>query len=846
MVKVGFNVSMDGFAAAAQQSLENLLSVAGQALTRVAAATTDLADSNLSSLRSATQRRASCHGRVSPGVVSHHPRNHHRVSFIDACSATLCAPPDSRLPRLSAIVMSMRSTGMKIRQRSRLVRKQAVTGAHSQLDIGSANTSLDALVLLLTGDRDLIEVPATHARHESLALEFVDRLSKAAERLQTTNTVQALVVDLNHLNKLALKSLPLLMAAVPHLPVLLMGNEGELTRHASLLAQGAQDLLLKGLDARGFRRAVRNAITRKAREVAVSSINERARMTLASIGDAVLSTDSTWLVSFLNTIAEQLTGWTNAEAVGRHVSEVFQAVDGTTGERIAPQMELAIESGHTVILPPNCILARRDGRELHIEDSAAPIYDLSGEFAGMVVVFHDVSEARALTQKMSHLAQHDVLTALPNRALLDDRLERGITLARRHGRQMAVLFIDLDHFKHINDSLGHLIGDQLLKAVAQRIGPCIRNSDTVSRQGGDEFIVLLSEVNRAEDAGSIAEKIRLAVMQPYSIDGHFLHLTASIGVSVYPQDGQDAKALIQYADTAMYHAKEKGRNNSQFFKDDMNVRAAERQIITEDLRHALARNEFFLVYQPTINLVSGALTGFEALIRWRHPVRGILNPTAFVPIAEECGLIIPIGEWVLREACAQAQEWRAADLKIETMAVNVSAVEFHSDRFFDGVCRILRATGLEPSHLTLELTETAVMRNFEATGVVLKSLSTMGVRIAVDDFGTGYSNLSYLKRFPINTLKLDRSFIHDLPQSVDTGTIVSSVIRMAHCLHLRVVGEGVETVEQLRFLQAHDCEEGQGYYFSKPVAADECRSMLQLTKQRWEQQFLTPVLRLVK
>jgi len=447
---------------------------------------------------------------------------------------------------------------------------------------------------------------------------------------------------------------------------------------------------------------------------------------------------------------------------------------------------------------------------------------------------------------MSHLAQHDVLTSLPNRALLNDRLEHGITLARRHGRQMAILFIDLDHFKHINDSLGHLIGDQILKAVARRIGPCIRDSDTVSRVGGDEFIVLLSEVNRAEDAGLIAEKIRLAVKEPYTIDGHFLHLTASIGVSVYPNDGDDATALIQYADTAMYHAKEKGRNNSQFFKDDMNVRAAERRIIAGDLRNALTRGEFFLVYQPTINLVSGAVTGFEALIRWRHPTRGILNPAAFIPIAEDCGLIIPIGEWVLREACAQAQQWLAADLNFETMAVNISAVEFRSDRFFDGICRILRTTGLEPAHLALELTETAVMRNFEATGIVLQSLNTMGVRIAVDDFGTGYSNLSYLKRFPISTLKLDRSFIHDLPESADVCTIVSSVIRMAHCLHLPVVGEGVQTLQQLRFLQAHDCEEGQGYYFSKPVPADECRSMLQLTKQRWLRPFRSPALRAVK
>jgi diguanylate cyclase (GGDEF)-like protein/PAS domain S-box-containing protein len=706
---------------------------------------------------------------------------------------------------------------------------------------------LNALALLVTRDRGLIESTAESSEVDSLTVAYVDRVADATERLKLQDAIQALVVDLSQLDKHELEALGLLMRAAPNMPVLAVGNDNDLTRHAALLAQGAQDLLLKGnLDGCGLRRAVRNAMARKAREIGVFNDNERARVTLASIGDAVLSTDSNWLLTFINPIAEKLMGWTSAQAVGRHVSEVFQVLDGITRERIVPQMELAIQKGHTIILPSNCVLVRRDGQELPIEDSAAPIHDLRGKFAGMVVVFHDVSESRAVTQKMSHLAEHDVLTSLPNRALLNDRLEHGITLAQRNGRQMAVLFIDLDHFKHINDSLGHLIGDQILKAVAQRIGPCIRNSDTVSRQGGDEFIVLLSEVNRAEDAGLIAEKIRLAVMEPYTIDSHYLHLTASIGVSVYPNDGEDATALIQYADTAMYHAKEKGRNNSQFFKDDMNVHAAERQIIMGDLRHALTRGEFFLVYQPTINLVSGTITGLEALIRWRHPTRGVLDPAAFIPIAEDCGLIIPIGEWVLREACAQAQQWHAADLKFETMAVNISAVEFRSDRFFDGVCRILRTTGLEPRYLELELTETAVMRDFEATSIVLRALSAMGVGIAVDDFGTGYSNLSYLKRFPINTLKLDRSFIHDLPESADVGTIVSSVIRMAHCLHLQVVAEGVETLQQLQFLQAHDCGEGQGYYFSEPVDPNECRSLLQLTKQRWFRQFRLPALRAAK
>ncbi len=572
----------------------------------------------------------------------------------------------------------------------------------------------------------------------------------------------------------------------------------------------------------------------------MSDDNERARVTLASIGDAVLSTDNKWVITFMNPIAEKLTGWTCSQAVGRHIAEVFQVLDGVTRAPLMTQIETAVGTGSTIILPPNCVLVRRDGQELHIDDSAAPIHDVGGEFAGMVVVFHDVSESRAMTQKMSHLAEHDVLTCLPNRALLTDRLEHGIAIAHRHSRQMAVLFIDLDHFKHINDSLGHLVGDRVLKAVAERILPCIRHSDTVSRYGGDEFVVLLSEITRAEDAAVIAEKIRLTVMEPYSVDCHYLHLTTSIGVSVYPNDGKDAASLLQYADIAMYHAKEKSRNNSQFFKDDMNVHAEERQIITGDLRHALMRGEFFLMFQPKVNLVNGNITGFEALIRWRHPTRGVLYPDAFIPIAEECGLIIPIGELVLREACARARQWLDAGFRFETMAVNISAVEFRSNSFFDGVCGILRTTGLEPRYLEIELTETAVMRDFEATRIILQALSVMGIRIAVDDFGTGYSNLSYLKRFPINTLNLDRSFIQDLPEGADVSTIVRSVIRMAHGLHLKVVGEGVETLPQLEFLKAHDCEEAQGYYFSEPLNRDDCRSLLALTKPRWFGEFAPP------
>jgi diguanylate cyclase (GGDEF)-like protein/PAS domain S-box-containing protein len=712
------------------------------------------------------------------------------------------------------------------------------------------HAQLNTRVLLITRDhylrRRISKLLSDSAGH-TLAIESVERAAEAAERLQQNHGFDAVIMDWVLAASGGIEALQLLMQIAPELPVIVVGDDPNLLQQMSLIEHGAQEYLIKRrLDADSLARIVRSAIARKVRERTFFSDKERAQVTLNSIGDAVLSTDATWRITFLNPVAEKLTGWTYAEASGRQLTEVFEVIDATTREQIVPRLEFEVGKGNTVILPPNCLLLRRDGHEMPIEDSAAPIHDRGGGVIGLVVVFHDVSEAQAMVHRMTHLAEHDILTSLPNRGLLDDRLEQGIALAQRHSRRLAVLFIDLDHFKHINDSLGHLIGDQLLRAVALRITPCVRGSDTVSRQGGDEFIVLLSEISHAEDAALIADKIRLAVLEPYCIDNHLLQLTASIGVSVYPEDGADPESLIQCADTAMYHAKEKGRNRNQFFKEEMNFHAAERQIIRADLRHALDRREFVLEYQPKVNLVSGMITGVEALIRWRHPSRGVLPPLEFIHIAEDCGLIVQIGQWVLRAACIQAQKWLADGVRFGSVAVNISAVEFRNENFLGEICDILESTGLEPRFLELELTETAVMRDFDATSAVLQSLSAMGIRIAVDDFGTGYSNLSYLKRFPINTLKLDKSFMHDIPENANIATIVRSVIQMGHNLHLKVVAEGVENAEQLKFLQAYDCAEGQGYYFSKPVDPSECQAMISVGERHWAWQFSPPTLRAFK
>ena len=433
--------------------------------------------------------------------------------------------------------------------------------------------------------------------------------------------------------------------------------------------------------------------------------------------------------------------------------------------------------------------------------------------------------AELATARMSYLAEHDFLTGLPNGSVLTDRLRQAIALAQRHGKKVGLMYLDLDHFKHINDSLGHAVGDQLLQSAAKRLQSCVRSSDTISRQGGDEFVVLLAEVEQVQDAVLVADKLMEAMAKPYLIGSHRLHVSLSIGISLYPEDGKDVEALVMNADTAMYHAKRSGRNRYQRFTLDMNVRAVARQSVEEALRHALEQHQFVLHYQPKINLETGAITGAEALLRWQRPDHGLVPPAEFVRIAEDCGLILPIGKWVVREACRQAAAWLQAGLDIGQIAVNVSAVEFRGRDFLAGVRAILNDTGLDPPRLEFELTESGLMPDTESTMAVLRALKDLGVQIAIDDFGTGYSCLSYLRHFPIDTLKIDQSFVKDIDG--DGGeAMVSAIVAMGVSLKQRVGAEGIETSQQLAFLKSRHCDEGQGFLFSRPVTAQEFATLL--------------------
>jgi diguanylate cyclase (GGDEF)-like protein/PAS domain S-box-containing protein len=551
--------------------------------------------------------------------------------------------------------------------------------------------------------------------------------------------------------------------------------------------------------------------------------NEVANVTLDSIGEAVLRTDEQGKVTYLNRKAEEMTGWRREEARGHPVADVLRLIESAGGSAAGNAGGMAIEgvqARQETADFTNCILVRRDGFECGIERKVTPIQDQDGRVTGVVVAFHDVTADQAKSLQMSHLAQHDALTDLPNRILFNDRLTQAIALAERQGRQLAVMFIDLDHFKKINDSLGHDVGDKLLQSVAGRLMACVRRSDTVSRLGGDEFVILLSQVEHAEDAAFSARKILRALAAPHTIDNKSLDINVSIGVSTYPNDGQDAEGLMNRADNAMYEAKERGRNNYQFFRHEMHARLAERQSLEADLRCALGRNEFLLHYQPKLSLQTGEITGVEALIRWLHPQRGIIYPAEFVPIAEECGLIVPIGQWVLLETCKQAQAWRDSGLGVVPVSVNVSAAEFGAKDFLSGVRAVLIATGVQPEHLELELTESVLMRDAEGAVVTLVRLKAMGVQLAIDDFGTGYSSFTYLRRFPSDALKLHQSFVQEITADPADAAIVSAMINLGRSLKQRVIAEGVETRAQLKFLQHHGCGEGQGFYFSPPVVAE--------------------------
>jgi diguanylate cyclase (GGDEF)-like protein/PAS domain S-box-containing protein len=644
---------------------------------------------------------------------------------------------------------------------------------------------------------------------------------------EVSSRLVAILIDLRLPDGHGIEVFNQLFRAALHLPFLILSAEADEELAQSAVQLGAQDYLLKSrIDDYLLPKAVRSMTERAAIAEALFQEKERAQVTLSSIGDAVITTDLGGRVTYLNAVAERMTGWSLANAMSKPVDQVFQIRDSSNGQALPNPMTTAIRENATVRLTPNCVLVERDGGEIAIEDSAAPIHNHRGKPTGAVMVFHDVSMARALSLRMSHLAQHDSLTDLPNRVLLSDRLSQAVAMAQRNATRLALLFLDIDHFKGINDALGHAVGDRLLQSVAQRLLACVRSPDTVSRQGGDEFVVLLSEVAHTRDAALIAEKMSRALLLPHRIEPHELHVTVSIGIATYPEDGTDAEALMRHADSAMYHAKDSGRNNYQFYRTEMGFSVIEHRTIEAGLRHAVERKELVLHYQPQVDMDTGRIVSVEALLRWRREDKAAIPTALFVRVAEKCGLIVSIGHWVLQEACIQAKAWLDAGLPLPLVSVNVSEAEFRSKDFVSGVRETLTATGLPAHFLELELTETFLVRDLASTASVFRALKEIGVRLALDDFGTGYSSLSHLRGLPIDTLKIDQSFIQDMTSDPGDASIVSAMIGLGESLGMGVVAEGVETPEQHAFLLGHGCKVGQGYLFGRAMPAMSITSLL--------------------
>ncbi len=487
---------------------------------------------------------------------------------------------------------------------------------------------------------------------------------------------------------------------------------------------------------------------------------------------------------------------------------------------------------------PDCVASRilETGESIHQIDrllhdrhysiAGAPIYNDDGHIHRIILLYSDITDRKQAELAIHQLAYFDTLTSLPNRALLQDRLNQLVNQASRDQCLVAVIFLDLDRFKNVNDTLGHAAGDELLQEVAQRLAGLMRGSDTVARLGGDEFVILLPGIRHEEYAADVATKILETLAKPVMRDGQELICTGSIGIALYPTDGTNSDTLLKHADLAMYQAKEQGRNTFRFFSREMNTKAVQRLLLENSLRHAMERHEFRLCYHPLLDARTNQIVSCEALIRWQHPELGLLLPDSFIPLAEDTGLIIPIGEWVLRAACQQHRRWRKAGLTPVRVAVNISACQFRRGNLLATVERVLSETGTEPNYLELELTESILMQAPDEARETLNDLKALGVHLAIDDFGTGYSSLSYLKLFPIDRLKIPREFVRDITSNPDDATIAKAIVSLGNNLNMRVVAEGVERIDQLEFLVSHGCDELQGFYFAQPMSSDEFAEFL--------------------
>ncbi|WP_335340309.1 putative bifunctional diguanylate cyclase/phosphodiesterase [Collimonas fungivorans] len=560
-----------------------------------------------------------------------------------------------------------------------------------------------------------------------------------------------------------------------------------------------------------------------ARKRAEDALQLRERAIESSANAIIISSAKLpdYLVEYVNPAFERITGYTASEMIGRNL----EMLHGDDHDQIGlEEIRAALREKRSA----NAVFRsyRKDGTLFWNELYVAPVKDSSGRVSHFVTALYDITEMKSYEAELEHQARHDTLTGLANRNVLSDRLSQAIVYGELYGHRVWVLFVDLDRFKFVNDTLGHNAGDLLLKEVAGRLKAFTREADTIARLGSDEFVLILPERLDEELSVGLIQGMMDAIARPLQIEGYDFFLSCSIGVAVYPNDGEDPESLLKHADIAMYRAKEMGNNNYQFYTAAMNERALERLRIEGDLRNAMERKELLLYYQPQVDLRTGRMVGMEALIRWKHPQLGMISPTRFIDLAEETGLIVQMGAWVMHTACEQNKAWQRMGLGYLRMSVNLSTRQFFQQNLVQQVAKVLEETGMAPHYLEIELTESLVMTDVELAVGILNDLKSIGVQLSIDDFGTGYSSLAYLKSFPIDALKIDQSFVRDITVDQDDAAIVASIISLAHNLRLQVIAEGVETREQLSYLQRHRCDEMQGFYFSEPVSADDIEVIL--------------------
>ncbi|MGH8314294.1 MAG: putative bifunctional diguanylate cyclase/phosphodiesterase [Steroidobacterales bacterium] len=614
----------------------------------------------------------------------------------------------------------------------------------------------------------------------------------------------------------------------PDLPfIFVSGTIGEETAIESLRG-GANDYVLKTNLSRlptAVRRALQDAAERTKRLEIEEALRLRDRAVEASVNPVLIvsATEPDMPLVYVNHAFEQVTGYARDEVIGGNC-RLLQGKDNEQPELDKIRRAIAEHRDGEALLRNY----RKDGslfwNKLYVTPVKDPHSNRVTHFVGMQ---YDITEIIRYQEELEHQANHDALTGLANRNLLKDRLQQALALAQRYKRPFDLTFIDLDNFKLINDSLGHDIGDRLLKIVAERLATCVQDGDTVARLGGDEFVLLVTGQEQEDGVYRAAQRVMAVIAQPFLVDEREFKITCSIGIASFPRDGDDPDTLLRNADTAMYRAKDLGRNNFQLYSSEMNADLGERLTLETDLWNAVERRELVLHYQPKVELQTGRIVGMEALLRWHHPTKGMIPPGKFIPVAEQSSLIAQIGGWVIHEACAQNKAWQDADLRPVPVAVNISARQLHDKDLVETIRSALEVTGLRPEFLEIELTESAVMMQADDAINTMARLRGMDVRISLDDFGTGYSSLSYLKRLPVTGLKIDQSFIRDLAFDPDDAAIVRALVVVAHELMLEVTAEGVETLEQVQFLKSHGCGEAQGYYFARPASANEIRALLE-------------------